>query len=155
MAAEDHNKGRSIPINPAKANHSLDDLAKGLTGGTISRLEAVRLLGAALLGSTLASVPGFAWASGGLGPDAAAGRVHLSGACASYCKQNFPASPERAQCLSQGAQGSGPCYECNLDLTPAAGPHFPKCAPDQIFDPLARLGTCCRTCPPGSVMCKD
>jgi hypothetical protein len=130
MAAEDHNKGRSIPINPAKANHSLDDLAKGLTGGTISRLEAVRLLGAALLGSTLASVPGFAWASGGLGPDAAAGRVHLSGACASYCKQNFPASPERAQCLSQGAQGSGPCYECNVGLgvSPPVGPFF-QCPP--------------------------
>jgi hypothetical protein len=35
-----------------------------------------------------------------------------------------PGERERAQCLSQGAQGSGPCYECNSDLTPAAGPHF-------------------------------
>ena len=155
MAAEDHNKGRSTRIKPAKVNHSLDTLAKGLSSGTISRLEAVRMLGAALLGSTLASGPGFAWASRGLGPDAAAGRMPLSGACASYCTQNFPASPERAQCLSQGAQGSGPCYECNPNLTPAAGPHFPKCAPDEIFDLLATLGTCCHTCPPGSVMCKD
>ena len=145
MAAEDHNKGRSTRIKPAKVNHSLDELAKGLFGGTISRLEAVRLLGAALLGGTLVSVPGFAWASGGLGLDAAAGRVPLSGACASYCTQTFPASPERAQCLSKGAQGSGPCYECNSDLTPAAGPHFPKCATDEIFDLLATHGTCCHT----------
>jgi hypothetical protein len=64
MAAEDHNRGRPPQVNPGKLNHSFDDLTKGLASGTISRLEAVRLLGAALVGSALASIPGVAWAQG-------------------------------------------------------------------------------------------
>jgi hypothetical protein len=43
---------------------SLDELAKGLATGTLSRGKAIRLVGGALLGATLASVPGTAWADG-------------------------------------------------------------------------------------------
>lgn len=67
MAAENHNGGRSPSVDPTKVDQSLDDLAKGLAGGTISRREAVRLVGATLLGGALASVLGFAWAQQGLG----------------------------------------------------------------------------------------
>ena len=42
---------------------SFDELAKGLAGGTISRGKALRLLGAALFGGAVASVPGVAWAN--------------------------------------------------------------------------------------------
>ena len=41
---------------------SLDELAKGLATGTLSRGKALRLMGAALVGGTLASIPGIAWA---------------------------------------------------------------------------------------------
>ena len=41
---------------------SFDELAKGLASGNISRGKALRLLGAALLGGTLASIPGLAQA---------------------------------------------------------------------------------------------
>jgi hypothetical protein len=41
---------------------SLDELAKGLANGTLSRGKALRLVGGALLGAALASVPGVAWA---------------------------------------------------------------------------------------------
>jgi hypothetical protein len=43
--------------------HSLDELAKGLATGTLSRGKALRLVGGALLGAALASVPGVAWAN--------------------------------------------------------------------------------------------
>ena len=43
---------------------SFDDLAKGLASGTLSRGKALRLLSGALVGATLASVPGVAWARG-------------------------------------------------------------------------------------------
>ena len=43
---------------------SLDELAKGLATGTLSRGKAIRLAGGALLGAALASVPGVAWADG-------------------------------------------------------------------------------------------
>jgi hypothetical protein len=132
-----------------------DDLAKGLAGGTMSRLEAVRLLGAALFGGALASVPGVALAVPPPGTEPPAGAEPSSSACERYCIRNVPVGPERAQCLSQGAQGSGPCYECNPGLSPAAGPNFPGCPPDQVFDPFAEFGTCCRTCPEDAVVCKS
>jgi hypothetical protein len=42
---------------------SLDELAKGLANGTLSRGKAIRWMGGALLGAALASVPGVAWAN--------------------------------------------------------------------------------------------
>ena len=42
---------------------SLDELAKGLANGTLSRGKAIRLVGGALLGTALASFPGVAWAN--------------------------------------------------------------------------------------------
>jgi hypothetical protein len=39
---------------------SFDELAKGLAGGTVSRRKALRLMGAALVGGALASIPGVA-----------------------------------------------------------------------------------------------
>jgi hypothetical protein len=124
---------------------AFDVLAKGLASGTVSRRKALRLLGASLLGGALASVPGFA---------RAVVEPSIRG-CKGYCTQNFPAGPERARCISQGAKGSGPCYECNLGLNPPAGPNFPGCPPDQVFDMWAEFGTCCRTCPEDAVVCKS
>jgi hypothetical protein len=43
--------------------HSLDELAKELATGTLSRGKAIRWMGGALLGAALASVPGLAWAN--------------------------------------------------------------------------------------------
>jgi Stigma-specific protein, Stig1 len=42
---------------------SLDELAKGLANGEVSRGKALRLIGAALVGGTLASIPGMVWAA--------------------------------------------------------------------------------------------
>ena len=44
-------------------NQSLDELAKGLATGTLSRGKAIRWMGGALLGAALASFPGVAWAN--------------------------------------------------------------------------------------------
>jgi hypothetical protein len=43
------------------ADASLDDVARGLADGTLSRGRALRLMGAALLGGALASMPAIAW----------------------------------------------------------------------------------------------
>ena len=42
---------------------SFDELAKGLASGKVSRSKALKLMGGALLGAALASVPGVAWAN--------------------------------------------------------------------------------------------
>jgi hypothetical protein len=41
---------------------SFDELAIGLSSGSLSRGKALRLMGAALVGGALASIPGIAWA---------------------------------------------------------------------------------------------
>ena len=58
MSAEDHNGGRSPRGDPAVEDHHLDSVARGLASGTVSRRQAVRWMGGALLGSALAIFPG-------------------------------------------------------------------------------------------------
>jgi hypothetical protein len=41
---------------------SFDELARGLADGSLTRGKALKLMGAALLGSVLFSIPGVAWA---------------------------------------------------------------------------------------------
>jgi hypothetical protein len=101
MSAEDHNGGRSPSVNTTKVAHSLDDLAKELASGTISRRKAVRLLGAALLGGVLGSVPGMAL-----------GQSRGNSACAQCCQETFPPGRERGQCVRECAIGQGPCGPC-------------------------------------------
>jgi hypothetical protein len=63
MPKEDHISDRSHQSLPqGGVELSLDELAKGLASGTLSRGKAIRWMGGALLGAALASVPGVAWA---------------------------------------------------------------------------------------------
>ena len=49
MGTEDHT-----------GEHSIDELARGLASGSVSRRKALRLMGGVLVGTALASVPGIA-----------------------------------------------------------------------------------------------
>jgi hypothetical protein len=82
---------------------SFDALAKGMASGTVSRGRALRLMGAALLGGTLASVPAIASAAAPPRPN---GRK---------CKQS-------SQCAS-GNCSSGTCQPvpCQAGLTRCNG----------------------------------
>src|SRR5215216_3389741 len=67
---EHHSSQEVVRYSSSPSSHSgassiassLDKLAKGLANGTLSRGKAIRLVGGALLGAALASVPGVAWA---------------------------------------------------------------------------------------------
>jgi hypothetical protein len=48
-------------MSPEARDHSFDELTRGLASGTLSRGKALRLMGAALVGGALASIPGTAW----------------------------------------------------------------------------------------------
>ena len=94
--------------------HSFDELARGLANGSISRRKAIRLMGAALVGGTLASFPGGAWAAKG-------GRS----SCAKFCQSLFGANtPEEAECVSAARTGQGPCFTCTTET--GCGPNFTK-----------------------------
>jgi hypothetical protein len=89
VPAEDQNR-EEANLQSTNGNHSFDELAKGLATGSFSRGQALRWMGAALLGGVLASVPGLAFAhhkpdhTGGP-PEGEqgcpAGKVRVSGQC--------------------------------------------------------------------------
>jgi hypothetical protein len=128
---------------------SFDELAKGLASGTLSRGKALRLMGAALVGGALASLPGAAWAShkgtphgGGGGGGGGGGKS----SCAKYCKTLFGGdTASQEECVSQGTKGTGPCYSCTQGAGP--GPNFvePSCSQGQEFDASSCKCAYCRT----------
>ncbi len=145
--------------------HSFDELAKGLAGGTVSRRKALRLMGAVLVGGALSSFPGAAWAAKGGGGG--------KSACAKYCKTLFGGdTAAQAECTAQGTKGTGPCFSCTPGVGP--GPNFvpPDCAGGEFNtetcecgDPVpeelclgvepGECGTCTRPFgyPPGACHC--
>jgi hypothetical protein len=121
--------------DPGSGITSFDELAKGLATGAVSRRKALRWMGGTLVGAVLASVPGVAQAQ----------REDDDGpsACARFCTGLFPPGLERAQCLQQGAQGGGPCYECTPGV--GIGPHWEgfQCGCNEQFN----FETCECECP--------
>jgi hypothetical protein len=55
-------EARPPPKGEPAAEHSFDELAKGLANRNLSRHDALKWVGAAFVGGLLASVPGVAWA---------------------------------------------------------------------------------------------
>jgi hypothetical protein len=82
-------------MSPEARDHSFDELTRGLASGNLSRGKALKLMGAALLGGTLASIPGLAWAKPR--PDGA------------KCKRNKHCAS--GQCVN-GVCGGGACAGC-------------------------------------------
>jgi hypothetical protein len=113
---------------------SFDELAKGLASGEVSRGQAIRLMGAALVGGTLASVPGIAWATPRPKPN---GR---------RCKTN-------SQCQS-GNCNDRVCVGCpsgttECDRTVGEGPPGPQCVPDCPPEQVLNTARCQCVVPTG------
>jgi len=113
MALEDHNANHSHQERPT-AELSFEDLAMGVASGTLSRRKALSLLGAALVGGALTSMPGVAWAAEGGNSE-----------CVRCCKETYGPGRERGQCISAGARGECPVTcdgngggECSGDYEP-------------------------------------
>ena len=99
---------------------SFDGLAKGLASGNLSRRKALRMLGAAMLGGMLASVPGVALAAPCRSP-----RIRCGGPCCAEgvttCvgkgrdKTCGPAVQDRGCCVCTGGTSLNIClsYEGN------------------------------------------
>jgi hypothetical protein len=149
---------------------SLDELAKGLATGTLSRGKAIRWMGGALLGAALASVPGVAWANDcrRLGRECRRDSQCCSGNCVrrgddkvcgcpegqtrcndrcvnldrneNHCGECFNPCEEGQECVGGGCEGGG----CP-DGTTLCGGNCVNCPPGQILN----SSTCqCDSCPP-------
>jgi hypothetical protein len=89
-------------MSPEARDRSFDELARGLASGEVSRGKALRLMGAALVGGALASVPRVAAAQDGVCPSASA--------CCSceYAERDNPEETTRRKCFPQT---TGSCSE--------------------------------------------
>ena len=149
---------------------SLDELAKGLAGGTLSRRRALRLMGAALFGGAVASIPGVAWAKGpckGPGLKRCRGRcidtltdVANCGACGNKCRPEQICSQGVCICpFDSGTCGISVDYPygtecctqdqvCCQDVTAPGGY---RCAPEGS----TQCPNGSRCCPQGTGCCPD
>ncbi len=123
-------------------NCYFDELAKGLATGTLSRGKALRLMGVALVGGALASIPGIAWADGcrRLGRECS----RDSQCCSSNCIRRGDdkvCGCRAGQTLCKKPRGEGRCV--NLQANERhCGSCFNRCAEGQeCVD-----GTCAAAC---------
>jgi hypothetical protein len=131
-------------MSPETRERSFDELAIRLASGSVSRRKALRMMGAALVGGAMASIPGMAWAAKGGGGG--------KSSCAKYCTSLFGGdTAAQAECTSQGTKGTGPCYSCTPGVGP--GPNFtPNCiAPHTKFNDDTCQCECPTECPPGEL----
>jgi len=96
-------------VSQESTNRTFDELASGLASGSISRGKALKLMGAALVGGTLASL-GF-------------GRVAAAEPPGSGCTRNGKPCNRDRQCCSGTCSSHGRCVGA-----PGAGPGPPECA---------------------------
>ena len=155
---------------------SLDELAKGLASGTLSRRGALRIMGAALLGGALASMPGVAWAAK---PGGCASGVRCKGKCCAVgatcatkgggctcpagqtecggvCRDLTTDMANCGVCGNACAQGAscvgGQCVcQSGQDLCPGTNVCVQGCSATsgEVFDPT----TCRCECPTGETLC--
>src|SRR5215216_877638 len=121
-------------MSPEARDHSFDELTRGLASGTLSRGKALRLMGAALVGGTLASL--------GIGEAAAA---------PGGCKRNGKHCTRNDQCCSLNCDSSsGTCAAAPPTCVSDGG----ACTADEPCCSGNCSGTTCACRPTGSV-CTD
>ncbi len=162
---------------------SLDELAKGLATGTLSRGKAIRWMGGALLGAALASVPGMALANDdcrSLGRECRRDSQCCSGNCVRRGDDKVCACPEGqrrcgdrcvnlqrnerhcGECFNRCAEGEecvggecqgGGCPSGTVKCFEVGNTCVPGCPDGQILDCLT--GQCLPACAPDQPCCRE
>jgi hypothetical protein len=114
---------------PRNYQRSFDELASGLASGSISRGKALKLMGAALLGGTLASIPGLACAKPHK-PDGAkckrnkqcASGQCVDGVCGAACPADRPVLLSNGTCAKRCTSDVDcpGCDECSAETNTGA-----------------------------------
>jgi hypothetical protein len=137
--------------------HSLDELAKGLANHSLSRKQAFKWFGGALIGGVLASIPGIAWAqeqrtfptlptqaapqaqaaAAGCNPPCQTGEVCDNGKCVSTCPPETPIQCPRGSFV--------PCCPSDRPVCCTEGSHVGGCCPQNTVCVPSSLGGGCST----------
>jgi hypothetical protein len=94
MGSEDHT-----------GEHSLDELARGLASGTVSRRKALGVLGNILAGTLLASVPGIALSQRAAAEAVVDACKHVSACCACTYVDRTTGEVIKSTCSTMTARG--------------------------------------------------
>ena len=115
---------------------SFDELTRALASGSISRRKALRLMGAALVGGTLASV--------GIGG--------VAGADPPGCKRNGKRCTKNRSCCSENCEGGTCAAACGANgATCNSGS---DCCSGLVCKGPTGQGTCVESCiPPNAIRC--
>jgi hypothetical protein len=118
--------GKGEPMSPEAREHSFDELARALASGSLSRRKALRLMGGLLVGGTLGSLPGVAWAD-------------------DRCPEGQTRCGERCVNLRFNERHCGSCFNrCRSTQTCCNG----RCVNRQTNE--RHCGSCGNRCPEGS-----
>ena len=109
---------------------SFDELARGLASGSLSRRKALRLMGGLLVGSTLGSLPGVAWAD----DDDCKRRGRRCTRNRQCCSKN---------CIENPAGRGGKVCGCPTGKTPCQEHCVKNCTSPKVLD----TNTCQCVCP--------
>jgi len=115
---------------------SLDELAKGVAGGTVSRGKALRWLGAALFGGAVASIPGVALAA-----PCPKGRIKCRGECCAEGVTTCVGTGKDKTCGTVGCPRTC-CCDC-LYSNNAGGPGISTCTNAVVAGTPEEIGTQC------------
>src|SRR5215211_3740657 len=156
MAAEDYiGQGPSSPDSTVES--SFDDLTRGVASGNVSRGKALRLMGAALLGGALASVPGVAWARAKPCKDAGQKCTTNTECCSTNCELT---KSGKLCGLGSGGGGGGGDRVCRGNQRPCGTGCIPRgnCCVDTDCSgtQVCTNGTCVEGgggCPSGTTLC--
>jgi hypothetical protein len=168
MAKEESGTKRVVDTRPAPGvGTSFDELAKGLASGTVSRGQALRWMGGALVGAALAAVPGVAWAEGGRCSE---GQTRCNDRCVNLQNNENHCGSCRNRCASNQTCCKGRCVNLKTNER-HCGSCFHRCEDGQECvggmcdggggcpDGRPQCGTqCCstgETCVHGTICCPN
>src|SRR5918998_4785331 len=144
---------------------SLDELAKGLASGTLSRGKAIRLVGGALLGAALASFPGVAYADDcrRLGRECRRDSQCCSRNCVRRgdnkvcgCPEGKTRCKDRCVNLQTNERHCGECFNrCEEGEECVDGECGGGCPPVACQGGTVNPDTCECVCPRGTMLCFD
>jgi hypothetical protein len=166
MAAEDRN-GEVVTdeecIDCTERERSFDALARGLANGSLSRRKALRLLGATLVGSALASIPGVSLAKPppGTCKDVGFKCAANTECCSKNCIKNPQGNGKICGCPTGQTlcNNNNGCLSCNAPKVPNATTCQCECLPNPACTAsggTVNSSTCkCGNCPTGKVLSTD
>ena len=132
-------------MSPEARERSFDDLARGLADGSVTRGKALRLIGAALVGGALASIPGTAWAA-----RCPSSRIKCRGQCCPAGVSTCVGTGGNKTCgpCPNGTEAcGGTCTDLSTSTT-NCGTCGNACGTGEICE-----GGECQQCPTGTTIC--